>query len=400
MKANEGFNAIFNKYLEGVATQQELQLLMDYFQQKDCIGFSKRILEEFSKEELDEYPSHYQAIADRVQVRLDHLHGNSVNCNPKISLKRSFNLFTLLKKPIAVAATVLAFGIFSTYLIHENYEADHGKHSALEDVILPSHNEACILFEDGVTYSLSDLDAKLLAKRGIQVTVTTEGDTVFNIIEAPLGLEQRQTFYSPKGSMSRLVLVDGTQVWLNSGSTISYPTRFTESNREVTIDGEVYFDVTHNALKPFVVTAKSTQVNVLGTKFNVATNLANDNVLTTLVEGSVEVKVRRNKLLINPGTQAITNQKTGIISSQYVHVHDVIAWKDGKFKFREDDIYTVLEKIQTWYNIKDYQIEESTHDRFSGTIVRTKKLSDLLNQLEKISNYRFNIREGRVYVMR
>lgn len=152
--------------------------------------------------------------------------------------------------------------------------------------------------------------------------------------------------------------------------------------------------------KPFVVSAGDTKIEVVGTKFNVATNLEPSKTITTLVSGEVNVNVQNKNTLLKPGRQSITAQGSDQIQIKEVNLREVMAWKEGYFRFMNDDIETVLNKIKTWYDIQGYEIGKTTSDRFTGAIKRTRKLSELLSQLETISDYTFKIKEGRVYVMK
>ncbi len=180
---------------------------------------------------------------------------------------------------------------------------------------------------------------------------------------------------------------------------MTYPTHFDEHTRTVFLDGEAYFDVTHDSRKPFIVQTKQTQVKVLGTQFNIASDLSKTKVLTTLIKGKVAVSAGHNQQILSPGMQAQTNLHTKQISVQEADLKEVLAWRDGFFRFTEDNIETVLQKVGEWYDIKEVKVNSSSTDKFTGMIKRTKKLSDLLRQLEKISNYKFKIQDGRVLVM-
>lgn|GEM_PF-135852 len=459
MKPNEPLSKAFEKYLIGLASKEELNMLLQQFVNEDSDPIKNSILKELQEEDVSEIPLHYQEISNRVfealtMIRLKgllskylkdslgnkeleelrkgildygidallsdcgehlmdrvvakellkttHLQNAAVEESPApINTSQKENIFAIrLKRWIAVAAVVVSIGLVGSFFVNVYRRDVMTVYGLVEDVKLPDHNEAIISFDDGVSYALLRTDAAILAKRGIEIVKLPNGETLFKIKAVMGGKAGDQTFYSPKGSLSRLVLSDGSRVTLNSDTKLTYPSRFENDRRIVRVVGEAYFEVTHYEGRPFVVSAENTKIKVLGTVFNVATNLKREKVLTTLMSGAVIVGTNNRKMRIKPGTQAASNKYSGEIEKYKVDVRDILAWKQGYFRFKDDDIFDVMEKVKTWYDIKEYRIEGSTDDRFSGTVLRTRKLSELLNQLEKISNYRFKIIDRRVVVMK
>lgn len=270
---------------------------------------------------------------------------------------------------------------------------------AHEDISLPENNLATVTLQNGKSYSLLHTHEDVLAEEGLELVKSTNGELFFKVAETSEEGVVYRTFNSPKGVSSKLVLSDETVVLLNSGASLTYPSRFSAANREVTIVGEAFFDVTHRDQHPFLVRVDNTLIKVLGTTFNIATDAVDNKVLTTLVSGSVEVSTPKARDLIKPGMQSISDQLSGELLHKSVAIRDVLAWKEGYFRFNEDDIRSVFNKIKSWYAIDKFEILANTNDRFTGAVKRTQKLSELLEQLEKISSYKFKITEGRVIVM-
>lgn len=270
---------------------------------------------------------------------------------------------------------------------------------AHEDISLPENNLATVTLQNGKSYSLLHTHEDVLAEEGLELVKSTNGELFFKVAETSEEGVVYRTFNSPKGVSSKLVLSDETVVLLNSGASLTYPSRFSAANREVTIVGEAFFDVTHRDQHPFLVRVDNTLIKVLGTTFNIVTDAVDNKVLTTLVSGSVEVSTPKARDLIKPGMQSISDQLSGELLHKSVAIRDVLAWKEGYFRFNEDDIRSVFNKIKSWYAIDEFEILANTNDRFTGAVKRTQKLSELLEQLEKISSYKFKITEGRVIVM-
>ncbi len=177
---------------------------------------------------------------------------------------------------------------------------------------------------------------------------------------------------APIGSRTVVQLADGTEVNLNYGSRIKYPRVFTGDTREITLEGEGYFDVTHNPDKPFVVKTGKLDIKVLGTKFNVQAYSGQDVVSTTLVEGKVALELASScntcKLLgtMLPGQHVDYNSKSGTASSSKGNIEKYIAWKDGKLVFDNEPICGVAQKLSRMFNV-DIEVAEDALD-YSYTV--------------------------------
>lgn len=387
----EKLKYLFTKYTNNTITRSELMDLLSRMRGMDEESLDS-VLEELKNQGLSVFKGqndlfNSEKVFEKIQ---NQIHENSFEKNLR---KQRF------KKWMSIAAAVVLIigvslvwfkkgGLIDPEIVETN------------EIQLPDQNLAVVTFEDGSMLSLSAADEETLNKEGIELVTMANGELMFRIKPAKRTESRFQTFRSPKGTSSTVVLADGSTVWLNSGAEITYPTSFSSEQRKVSLEGEAYFDVFHNPDHPFVVSANGTDIKVLGTEFNIATGRDNPQTFTTLISGSVEVYTATQKTKLKPGLQSVTDFSSDQIKTREVDLREVTAWKDGYFRFKDDDIQEVLSKIQTWYDIQDIDIQENTHDRFTGSVMRTRKLSDLLEQLEKISSYRFEIKEGRVTVMK
>lgn len=304
--------------------------------------------------------------------------------------------FVNIKLLTGIAASILLIvGICFKYVI----PVQTAEKALLEDVVLPDENLATITLANGKEIPLIYAQKELLGKEGIELLADADSGIVFKVNKIIDKHLVNRTIKASKGMCSKVILADGSVVLLNSGSSLTYPSVFSNSERSVCIEGEAFFDVTHLENQPFVVSANNTKIKVLGTSFNIATNIIDNKVLTTLVKGSVEVITSKSKTVISPGIQSVSDNNSGEMVQKSVQLKDVLAWKDGHFYFNEDDIISVLDKIKNWYEISDYEIQGLSKDHFAGSVRRTQKLSELLKQLEKISSYKFKIVGRRVIVM-
>ncbi len=176
---------------------------------------------------------------------------------------------------------------------------------------------------------------------------------------------------TPRGGQYQLKLPDGSKVWLNAASSITYPTAFTGDNREVKITGEAYFDVVKNESKPFVVKTYKDRVIVLGTEFNINSYTDEGFIKTSLVEGTVKI----NQTLLKPG-QAYINGK--ILETD---LSKDLAWKNGLFSFENADIQSVMRQLARWYDVEVKFKGSISTDQFSGKLGRNLALSQVMRLL-------------------
>lgn len=204
---------------------------------------------------------------------------------------------------------------------------------------------------------------------------------------------------APKGQISKCVLSDGTQVWLNAGSTIKYNPIFIGKQREVLLDGEAYFIVSKNKHKPFVVTTGHAQIKVLGTVFNLKAYSADNIVETTLEEGSVEFCLKdggAKPVELKPGEQIIYNVSAETMTVEKVETYLHTAWKDGKYVFKDADLQTIIKELERLYDVRIH-LENDTlkHMRFRGMFEYEQNIFSALETLEHTTNmkYRMNGRD-------
>ena len=202
----------------------------------------------------------------------------------------------------------------------------------------------------------------------------------------------------PKGGEYQVVLADGTKVWLNSASRLIYPQSFMGKERRVVLSGEAFFDVAHDAERPFIVETSRMNVKVLGTRFNVNDYDDNEEVSTTLVNGSVEiVSGDQQAFRLVPGEQAYGKENE--LEKREVNVRLYTSWIDGKFLFNNTELEEIAKQISRWYDVEIFFSSESVKKvRFTGAIVKFKPLEDLVRMIESTSQVRFSVK-GRTIVI-
>ena len=212
--------------------------------------------------------------------------------------------------------------------------------------------------------------------------------------------EAMNTITVPAGQRANLTLADGTNVWLNARSEMRYPAVFTGNKREITLDGEAYFEVSKNTNKPFFVIAEDVQVKVYGTTFNINTLLGNQ-IQTTLVKGSVGIRVQDSsqEYILKPSQQAIVQKTDGNITIRDVDTTPYTAWTEGIFLFDNERLETILDKLALWYDVElFYQNESVKNVCFTGYLKRYDNIDVILNAIESTVSATFHIKERTIII--
>src|SRR5690606_2332115 len=235
----------------------------------------------------------------------------------------------------------------------------------------------------GVVIDLDKLkDGDKVDLIGTSLQKNVDGEIEIKVSDIPVNNTniEYSTIRTPKGGNYKIVLADGTQVWLNSSSSLKFPTVFDKAERIVELVGEAYFDVVSNKNRLFKVISDGQEINVLGTQFNVAAYLEDRNIKTTLIEGSVKVSTANHSLLIEPGEQSIIT-KEGFAEIVNVDVSNIVAWKDGFFAFDKLNVEEVMNQISRWYNVKVSFKNEVPKKQLIGKISKKENLSTVLQML-------------------
>jgi transmembrane sensor len=301
-----------------------------------------------------------------------------------------FTLFNW-RRLLVAASVVLVMGIgYFTY----NYSksAPVLVNNEKNNVIMPGRSGAILTLGDGSEIVLDSVANGVLANQSNTAVTKKDGELVYTEGSDAHSVINKMT--TPRGRQFKLELSDGTQVWLNASSSISFPTSFSNDERRVTIIGEAYFEVAKDKSKPFTVTVNDVEVKVLGTHFNINGYSDETEIKTTLIEGSVLVGKKDKKVLLKPGQQAEVKNTGGVKVKDLENFESVLAWKKGMFHFENASLETVLRQLSRWYDV-DIVIEKGVVSRnFEGEINRDLELSQVLKILEG-NNVHFKI-EGKV----
>lgn len=381
---------IFKRYLAGSCTPEELEHLLTHFREvPPDPGLLEQLDEEFERDESD----------IKVSDELRHLvHRNRYRLEKRIRRKHSFRY----RARFSIAAAMLILSAIAIYFWSERDGVQFNQRTVQIAGTAPSTNRATIVSADGSIIDLSSQQNGIVIDSANRVSYN-DGSPVHGISNDDADRIPVFELVTPRGGTYQITLSDGTRVWLNAASRLRYPQRFSGPFREVTLNGEAYFEVTGNKDQPFVVKSRGQQVTVIGTEFNIAAYEDEERTRTTLIDGSVKVAVEdgasapANRMVwLRPGQQSVLTGSE-LVSLQVDPLIET-AWRNGRFYFENQTIKSVMRQLARWYDIDVTYENGVEHRRFSGSISRFNKIEDVLYNLELTKTIRFQIKENRVTV--
>lgn len=299
----------------------------------------------------------------------------------------------------AVAVIIGVAGYFST-IRNESETPEQTVASTNGDVTAPTVSRATITLDNGQKIYLdSASNGTLTAIGNVKIVKLANGQIAYNG-----GTDQTiyNTLSNPRGSrVVDITLSDGSRVWLNAGSSVSYPVAFTGNERQVSVNGEAYFDVTHDASKPFIVSKGLTQVRVLGTEFNINAYDDEPEIRVTLIKGSVNVQAgeqSKKQQVLKPGQQSRLNKEGDLALTVNPDIEETIAWKNDKFIFTGNDISSVMRQLEKWYDVEVEYQGSKTSEEFVGVVPRRANVSEILTMLESTHAVSFEVTGKKIIV--
>lgn len=202
---------------------------------------------------------------------------------------------------------------------------------------------------------------------------------------------EMNTLYTPAGQRACLVLQDGTEVWLNAKSKLVYPAQFTGEERRVKVEGEAFFNVAKDSVKPFIVSAMDVEMKVLGTQFNVYCYPDVGYVETSLLEGSVRVFFsgkEKEGILLKPDQQVTAANGKMVVKP--IRLNEHFLWRDGVYAFENEPLIDILKKLELYYDVK-IVVEDTTmfNETYTGKFRQRDSLDDIFKILQQIRSFKF-----------
>ncbi|WP_018337357.1 FecR family protein [Butyricimonas synergistica] len=298
----------------------------------------------------------------------------------------------------AVAAVVILPLLVAFLLLEWRIDPSLGKYPN-EMSLLPGKSMATLTLSDGSTKPLNQENFALVD--GSKRIVNSGGGLAYNVEDTIFVAEEVfNTIQVPRGAEYNVTLDDGTKVWLNSESYIRFPVTFLGEERRIQVGGEVFIDVAKDSRRPFIVDAGKLDVKALGTKFNIRAYREENCIMTTLVEGRVQVDDLSGKVtVLNPSEQLVYNKASGKNDVRKVDVELFVSWKDGVYLFESQRLENVMRLISKWYDVKVFYQNEGVKDIiFSGRLKRYENAETLLNVFESLGGVRFTV-QGKIVVV-
>lgn len=373
---------LVQKYLDKTATAEEVEMLNHWYRS-------------FDDEEVVVHSNESaRTVFSRLKSRLRKL------------LQKRLPVFTLHKHGfVRMAAIFLGILLISSlYYLYSNSNTVTPQQNAIVvtsvDEIKPGSNKAILTLADGSTVVLdSSINGTLGTQGNTHIIKLGSGELRYkngNAADATAILYN--TIATPRGGQYAIELADETKVWLNSSSSIRFPTDFRDSLREVEITGEAYFEVAHHPTKPFKVKVNDSYIRVLGTHFNVMAYNNESTINTTLLQGSLVTGNNKASRLLAPGNQSRISKEGAIEFVKNADTEEAVAWRSGKFLFNSSDMYNIMRQVERWYNV-DVVFKENIGLHFSGQLNRYAKVSELLRKLELTNEVHFEIENGKITVV-
>jgi transmembrane sensor len=378
------FKEILSKYRLGKASDREVRFLETYY---EVLGENDDVV--FTGDEEDVLK---HAIKNKVDRKIK-----------EYTQQTQTSTIRFLWIRYAAAALVLfsiSFGIYSI-LSKGDLKESHTAANTYKG-ITPGSNKAILTLANGTQIALENATKGEVARQaGVIIKKTANGQLVYQIIDSHNSGQNpplQNSISTPKGGQYKVILPDGTSVWLNAASSITYPTAFTGKERMVAITGEAYFEVAKNKEMPFKIRSDMQTVEVRGTHFNINAYTDENAVRTTLLEGSVKITSPGRSITISPGEQAIISKNSdGKLIKQALDAEREVAWKNGIFSFDGEDIHSVMRQISRWYNIDVVYERNLSGEKYYGEISRSTSLDNVFKILE-LNGVRFTVKDKTVTV--
>lgn len=369
---------LLEKYRSGTVTEEERVLLESWY-----LSESKKVGEGITKGDLNQSRNRIaESILTHTGVIVDRAVAKRVRLLPRL---------------VAAAAILLITGAGSYFLLHQVTHKISSIDSIADHDVQPGTRSATLTLSNGKMISLNqNANGRLAVQGGMAIIKSADGQLQYRQLADSGAQAMVNTISTKRKEQYEVILADGTKAWLNASSSIKYPSAFTGNERQVAITGEVYFEVAHNAAKPFKVTTATQTIEVLGTHFNVNAYADEPNVKTTLLQGSVKVIAAGSYKIIKPGEQATLSDKHFLISQ--ANTEETVAWKNGYFRFNQEKIPSIMRKLSRWYDIDVTFDGPVPDDEFSGTISRYSNISMVLKALTYYKTVHFKIEGRRVIV--
>lgn len=394
MMTNERFLKLLQKYSAKLTTELEVAELMEAVNS----GQYDDLLKAYLDEQLQLPPT-----ADISDSRAKELFLKIVKDSKAAPKQKTVN--RNWQKIGAAIAAVFIVGIGLTIFFNQG---DSSALSARQVVIVPGSDKATLTLGDGSQVVLDSTSQGEIAQQANNQVVNANGTLLYsNTTQANSTKEiLYNTVTTPRGGQYALTLPDGTKVWLNAASSLRYPVTASNEKRVVELTGEAYFEVATvqrsqgKGKIPFIVSVEGMEVEVLGTHFNIMSYGEEPALQTTLLEGAVRVTHKDMSVLLEPGQQVQLPKSGNLYMSESVDLKQVMAWKNGYFRFNDTNVTTIMNQLGRWYDFTAvYENDKVKELDFGGIVSRKDQIQEMLELMELTGAVHFDV-EGRTILVK
>ncbi|WP_145856618.1 FecR family protein [Pedobacter suwonensis] len=384
------------KLIQGELTETEQQDFFNWLKQLDepeLSAFLKEYSASFEQKPDSLTGEQHEDLTNKIEMRLDALGV------PKTQYRRHMPFKIMAAAAVLVLVCSTIFWYYAN--LNANKQATISKNTTIPRAtpIYGGNDKVVLILSNGKRVEVNNFTkGQLAVENGYSIEKESNSLLKYrkiNTATAPAS-GNTNTIVTPRGGQYCVNLPDGSKVWLNAESKLTYPVVFSGNTRKIALKGEAYFEVTHNPDKPFIVDFEGSNVKVLGTHFNICAYGDGETPKTTLLQGSVQVSTGDSKKIILPGQQAISSKKICIVN---VDTNHVLGWKNGNFSFEHERIGTVMGKISRWYDVDIKYQGKVTQEEFVGSIPKSKNLEEVLHRLELTGLLHFKIKGRSVTIM-
>ncbi len=398
-----------NEYLK--YTTEKLTLDSDFIAWVN-LGRNQERWEEFleANPEINKNVESARKIVELLRDRQDHIDPKDASEIWKsiekfdLEFRRHSRTFKI-RRIFRYAAIFIAFLMIGGVGAYWYLSRDNQFYTFSTKAITRSDNQSRLLLSDGTKVNLDKKNSKISIASEQQIVINN--NKVIDLTEADIADQSKMNeIVIPFGKKSQLILEDGTKVWLNAGTRMAFPTKFSGKKREVFLDGEAYFEVTHNKDIPFVVNTNEIAVKDLGTRFNISAYSTDQFSEAILLEGKVSVsgqsalKFMQDETILAPNQKASFNKemKTILVSNE-PDAEMAIAWTEGWFKFSQQNLNGVLNKLQRYYNIKFvFENNFTTDDLITGKLDLKESIEQVMMALGDVANIQYRITGDQIFI--
>lgn len=375
--------------------KQKAEALLDRYLRGECSDQEQKLVEStYNKIALDKKIKDRDLDFDRLAA------GSWHNIVQNIRTDDQPKRLPIWRRVAAAAAVILAITATTLVISRINHSKDNNLSMARD--IAPGTSGATLRLSNGRTIILDGKARGSIAEEaGVKISRTAGGQLIYQVqpSQSNKAISGTNTLSTDRAQTFQVILPDGTAVWLNAASSLTFPSSFAGlKSRSVKLSGEGYFEVRKDPRHPFTVESKTQKVEVLGTHFNLSSYADDEQISTTLIEGSVRlVSLQSNKsIILKPGEQSQSAAGQMIVSK--VNTDEALAWKEGKFRFVDQPVTDIMKQIARWYNVEVVYKSNLSHLRLNASISRNRPLSQILEMMEKTNEIKFNVERRQIIV--